>query len=242
MKFHYLFLAIVLVFSSCTQNIEELDTSQLGYEYYPVNTGKMWVYISDSIIYSRGGNQIDTLRSFIREEVGDYTEDIEGNKVYKIFRSIKRDENDPWQRLNTWTTYVDKSRVIRTEENVKLIKMVFPLRLNQRFDGNAFVDKNNKILVGGELMDVYKDWRHRVERLGDIQEFNGNEVETCYINLVEDESIIDKRDVKETYAKGIGLLSKSKLILELNAAQPNVAWNEKITRGFIHKLTLIEYQ
>lgn len=242
MKFHYLLLAIGLAFSSCTQNYEEVDATTFGFEYYPVETGRSWVYLSDSIVYSRGGNQIDTFTSYIKEEIGDYIEDLEGNRIYKIFRSMKRDEDGIWQRLNTWTTYVDKSRAIRTEENIKLIKMVFPLRLNQRFDGNAFVDENYKILVNGELMDVYKDWRHRVERLGGKEEFNGDEVETCYINLVEDESIIDKRDVKEIYAKGIGLLRKSKLVLELNASQPNTAWNEKITRGFIHTLTLIEYQ
>ena len=91
-------------------------------------------------------------------------------------------------------------------------------------------------------MDVYKDWRHRIEKVGQDYDFKGTNVKTCHINLVEDESILDKRDVKEIYAENIGLLEKTMLVLELNSSQTTRPWNEKITRGFIHHLTLIEYQ
>ncbi len=242
MNFNYLSVLALLLLFSCTQNTEEADTSMFGYEYFPLQTGKTWIYQSDSIIYSRGGTQIDTFRSFIREEVGDFTEDIEGNKEYKIFRSMRRNNDDAWTRLNTFTAYVDKTRAIRKEENIKLVKLVFPIKENQRFDGNVFVDKSNKIIIGGEVMDVYKDWRHRIEKVGQDYDFKGTNVKTCHINLVEDESILDKRDVKEIYAENIGLLEKTMLVLELNPSQTTRPWNEKITRGFIHHLTLIEYQ
>lgn len=242
MKIYYLLFWSVFMIFSCTNNTEDLDTSSFGYDYFPLETGRSWTYQSDSIIYTRGGIQIDTFRSFIKEEVEDYTLDIEGHKVFKIARSMRRNENDSWQRLNTWTAYVDKTRAIRTEENIKILKLVFPILKGQRFDGNIFIDKNNKILVGGEFMDIYKDWRHRIDEVDISENFKGQEASVCKINLVEDESIIDKRDVKETYAKGIGLLYKSSTILELDPSKVNLPWNQKITRGFIHNLTLIDYQ
>ena len=69
MNFNYLSVLALLLLFSCTQNTEEADTSMFGYEYFPLQTGKTWIYQSDSIIYSRGGTQIDTFRSLIREEI-----------------------------------------------------------------------------------------------------------------------------------------------------------------------------
>jgi hypothetical protein len=235
-------LGILIAISSCTNNTEDPDLSEWGYEYFPLETGRTWTYQSDSIIYTRGGTQIDTLRSVIREEAGEFTEDAEGNRIYKIHRSFRKSDNDPWQRLNTWTAYVDKIRAVRTEENVKLVKLVFPVEMGKRFDGNIFVDKNNKILVGGELMDVYKDWRHRIEEVNVPDTLFGREVSLCQVQLVDDESVIDKRQAREVYARGIGLIHKSHTILELDPSKINLPWNEKITRGFIHQMTLIDYQ
>lgn len=235
-------LGLVILLSACTSNTEDSDTSQWGYDYFPLETGRSWTYESDSIIFTRGGTQIDTLRAVIREEVGDFTLDAQGNRIYKIYRTFRKNDSNTWQRLNTWTAYMDRTRAVRTEENVKLIKLIFPVERGKRFDGNIFVDKNNKILLGGELMDVYKDWSHIIEEVDMEDTLSGKVVQLCHIRLVDDESVIDKRQATERYARGIGLLEKSYTIVELDPSRINQPWDEKITRGFIHHMRLIDYQ
>ncbi|MBK9735720.1 MAG: hypothetical protein IPO92_12440 [Saprospiraceae bacterium] len=229
-----------LFFAACSTETTVLDESTFGYDFFPVNKGKSWIYSSDSIIYDNSGTKIDTFRSFIREEIGESFKDDEGNTVYKVLRSFKRKSTDNWSRLNTWTTSIDKTRAIRTEENLKFVKLVFPVKKGLRWNGNIFLDVDQKIDVVGETIEPYKNWKHRMEEIDEIYNFNGQNIPAIHINLVDQTSIIDRRKATEYYGKGIGLLKRELIILDSDGTRPNDPWEEKAQKGFIHILTLIE--
>lgn len=232
-------LAVVVILC-CSKETQPVDESTFGYDFFPITKGKSWIYASDSIIYDNGGTKIDTFSSFIREEVGDSFVDETGITVYKLNRFFKRNPNDVWSRTNTWTTYTDKTRAIRTEENLKFIKLVFPLKKGLRWDGNVFLDEDIKIDVAGESIEAYKNWKHNIEEIDENFNFNGTDVKSVRVNLVDDASIIDRRKVTEYYGQGIGLLKKEMIILDSDGSRPNDPWEKKAQKGFIHTLTLIE--
>ena len=230
----------IVVGISCTKETEPVDESTFGYDFFPVTKGKSWIYASDSIIYDNGGTKIDTFVSFIKKEIGDSFIDEAGNTVYKLNRYFRRNATDVWSRTNTWTTYTDRTRAIRTEENLKFVKLVFPLKKGLRWDGNVFLDEDIKIDVAGESIEAYKNWKHKIEEVNEKFSFKGTDVVAVKVNLVDDASIIDRRKVTEYYGKGIGLLKKEMIILDSDGSRPNDPWEKKAQKGFIHTLTLIE--
>ncbi len=233
-------LAVITLIISCSKETEPVDENTFGYDFFPITKGKSWIYASDSIIYDNGGSKVDTFSSFIKEEVGDSFVDETGITVYKLNRYFKRNPTDVWSRTNTWTTYTDKTRAIRTEENLKFIKLVFPLKKGLRWAGNVFLDEDIKIDVAGESIEAYKNWKHRMEEIDEDFSFNGSNVKSVRVNLVDDASIIDRRKVTEYYGKGIGLLKKEMIILDSDGSRPNDPWEKKAQKGFIHTLELIE--
>lgn len=236
-------LVISVLFAiRCSDTTQEIDADSFGYDYFPVATGNTWTYMSDSVIIRSGGLRRDTSRAFIREEIGERYKDAEGKDVYKVFRSYRKKETDSWQNLNTWTVQLDQNRAIRTEENLKFIKLVFPFAKGLRWDGNAFIDKDIRIQAGDENIQPYKNWKHRIEDTAAEVTFKGQKINSLKVNLVADTSIIDLRNVAEYYAKGIGLVRKEMVIFDSGNTQPVMPWSAKAQKGFTHTLTLIDFK
>lgn len=230
----------VLYFTGCAKETEVIDESTFGYDYFPLSTGQVRVYSSDSIIYDNNGTKIDTFRSFIKEEIAEVFENENNTISYRVNRFFRQDTSRAWTRMNTWTASREKNRAIRTEENLKFVKLVFPIKKGQRWDGNVFLDENIKIDVAGEKIEAYKNWKYRIEETNLNYDFNGTAITAIKVNLVDDSSIIDRRKVIEYYGKNVGLLKKEMTILDSDGSRPNDPWELKAQRGFIHVLTLID--
>ena len=239
-KIHLFFLFSLFLLISCSKETEVIDKNNFGYEYFPIQTGKTWTYRSDSIVIMGGGTRRDTQRSFILEQLGSVFKDEFGNDYYKLFRFFRRTTLDPWTNLNSWKVYMDDTKVVRVEENLHFIKMVFPIDKGIRWDGNALIDKDTRVEVGGESIQAYKNWKHKIEDTKLSYSFLNQTVEAIKVNLVSDSSIIDYRKVTEYYGKNIGLLRKEMSILDSDGNKPSETWDKKAQKGFIHTLTLIE--
>lgn len=236
------FIILMIGISACTSEKEEVDESELGYEYYPLQIGREWTYQSDSIVFTKSGTHTDTISAFIKEIITDTLRDLEGNLVHKIDRYIKRTVNEEWNRINSWFVAKDKSKVLRTEENIPLIKLVFPLKSGLRFQSNTFFNEDIKSEVGGEFISVYSGWRPKVESLNADIVYNNSLLSGLKINVVNLETIIDLRKVEEYYVKGIGLVRQEMTILDTDGNNPNNDWNVKTKKGFKHTLQLIDYK
>ncbi|MBP6446414.1 MAG: hypothetical protein KA341_06385 [Saprospiraceae bacterium] len=239
----FLFACIGLgLLQSCSKVTEEIDPGSFGYDYFPVATGKSWTYMSDSVIIRSSGLRRDTMRSFIREEIGERYKDAEGKDVYKVFRSFRKKDTDAWQSLNTWTVQIDQNRAIRTEENLKFIKLIFPFSKGMRWDGNAFIDTDIRVQAGDENIQPYKNWKYRIENTEAEITFKGQKTKALKVNLVSDTSIIDLRNVTEFYGKGVGLIRKEMTIFDTDNSKPTAPWSVKAQKGFTHTLTLIDFK
>jgi hypothetical protein len=240
-KIWFYFLA-VLFLMSCEREVIPVDPAAFGYEYFPLESGKKYTYQSDSIIFLSIEKRWDTLQSQILEVAGDTFTDLEGRKIYKIDRYFRRDEGQEWRQINTWTAYRDVNKAVRTEENLTFIKLVFPVRNLLRWQGNAMLDSRIKVEVGGSLIEPYEDWKHRIEDVDASYSFKGQDIPALVVGLVDYTDVLSRRKVVEWYGKGIGLLKRQAIIVDLDGNKPSDPWEKKVQAGFIHTLTLLNIE
>lgn len=238
------YLAIVFIISilSCTSETDSIDDRDYGYDYYPIGLGKEWVYQSDSIVVLKGGTKRDTLSSSIREVITDTLRSPEGKLLYKMDRFLKKADSEYWQRLNSWYVLKDNSRVIRTEENIPIVKLVFPIKEGLKFRSNLFLNDEIKSEVGGEFVEVYNGWYPQITSLKTSVSFQNNTLTAAQIKVANIESIIDLRQVTEFYVKGIGLVRKEMTIYDTDGNNPDNPWDKKAKKGFRNTMQLISYK
>lgn len=243
-----LFLLAVMAAFSCEKNTVETVEIDYGYEFFPLGIGHTWTYEADSIIYdpAPGGTFVDTIHFFIQERITDTLRDNEGALIYRILYSEKQGEG-PWSPVNVYTAKLEKTRVLRSEQNFTFIKLVFPLTVGDRWEGNAFVDPQTIIRVAEEPIAVFKDWSgyELLQRLDTYSIGDTDYSDVIEVELSDADNGFELRKGKEFYAKGVGLLYQELMILDTQcslAACGSVEWTSKAERGFILRKKLLSFQ
>jgi len=263
MKYTNWFILVVLVglislFNACSEGTVGEDLTVIkGLDYYPIEVGKFIIYEADSIVYhSQSGGTCnfvrDTSHFYLKEEVVDTYTDNTGKLNYIIERFIKYDINDPWEVTDVWNTYVAESHVERVEENLRFIKMVFPVNEGIRWNGNSFF-KDTTLTLAGEVIEFYKHWTPEYEysEVDVVEEFNGiayDSVSTI-VQSSPSENKINHRYSVEKYARKVGLVYKELRILDTQCCEffPElgpcdlIPWEEKAEKGLIYRQSIIEH-
>ena len=100
------------------------------HEYLPVDVGNVWVYQVDSVGYSgEPGRVPDTVRFLVRWEVVERWRDPAGRWVYRVDRWRKGLNQAQWVPINSFFWIVESGRILRQEENVRWVELVFPVRV-----------------------------------------------------------------------------------------------------------------
>ncbi len=237
-------LSLLLLMNSCGGDGMHHVPEDQGYDYYPLEVGRQWTYKSDSVLYNKQTASVDTFSSFIREELIDTFRDGAGDKVFIVERLFRKTEIDEWKVIDIWTASSDSHEAIRTEENLRQLKMVFPAKVGVSWDHNVFYDENIEVIVGGESLTPYKYWNPTITEKLDNYIISGNTFsDVIIVDQVRDSSIIELRFAEELYAKNVGLIERRMSILETQciecAGQP---WTKKAEKGFILHWRLIEYK
>ena len=236
------FLLLTLLFISCGEDRSiDLDDSLSGFEYFPVEEGRYWVYKVDSTIVDDAGATIVETSSYIREEIDGSFLNALGDKVYILTRSISDSPMGEFRITDAWSVEMNETAAIRTEENLRFIKLRFPISQNAPWNGNQF-DDLTLVDVAGESIWVYKDWGDYIISDRNISMTVGGEEYNRVIGVeqADFESDIELRLSKEYYAPGVGLILKEMTILDTQCLCPGESWEEKAEAGFILRQTLID--
>ncbi len=226
---------------SCEDEIDNAVEVE-GKEYFPLIPGKYVSYRSDSMIVKDGGIEIEIVTSYIKEEVGEQLMNEQGDTSYKIYRYIKDKLEDEWELSDVWTAAVNDLNATKTEENLTFIKLVFPPRLNKRWDGNVFFDTQQDQTIGDEPIRIYDNWDYRIVGTGEQIEFNGMEFQnTVLIEQVDYETAISLRKSFERYAPNVGLIYKEQEIFDTQNGDGTVEWLDRAEAGYKHTLQIIDY-
>jgi len=235
---------IFTLFAACSKSTFEETNLEMGYEYFPLEIGKYKIYQVDSVIYDTTGSgvTITNSTSFIQEKTVDTLLDNIGRVNYKIERFWRKAANEPWQLQDVWLTNRTDQTAERVEENLRFIKMVFPLTAGRSWDGNVFIDKTSNISVAGETIEIFKNWQYEIVSVGEMATVGDTTYdEVAEIIQADSENFIELRSSREQYAKGLGLIYRKMRILDTQRIDENEPWESKAQKGFILTQWLLEY-
>lgn len=246
MKQFIVFLSFVIVmvcgFFSCNK---DATPPNMGYNYFPDQAGKFIVYDVDSFYYNFA-NDVDTFKFQLKEKIQSVYADNQGRPTLRLERYIKMYNPAisysliPWKLRDIWAENKTKTTAEKVEENVRFIKLAFPVKDAQTWNGNA----QNTI---GEENYKY-EFFDRGRTIGGIY-FDS----TLQVTQHEEEVLILKKYYIEKYARNIGLVFKQVIKVE---SQPNPLWAgtpfeadslamffgysimDRVTSGFQYKWTI----
>ncbi len=237
-------LLVAFFMASCEKQVTEDFEIDYGFDYFPLEIGRYKVYAVDSVIYdpSNSGTFIDTISLFIREEIIDTFYDSSNELNYVLERSQRYEITAPWSVTDTWYALRDSQKAVLTEENLRFVKLTFPVKQFNTWDGNSSFDPGLIVDVRGETIEMFKNWSYEVIEIPDTETIGSYNFEkVAHILQADDENLIEKRYAIEKYASGIGLVYRELKILDTQNINPALPWEEKAEKGFILYQQLIEY-
>jgi len=203
------FLAASACFISC-QDEDPLVIIPEDYNYFPLEFGQWIVYDIDSTVHldiDDQTNQPDTSIAYysyqVRETIDSSFIDGEGDVAFRVLREMRMNDTLPWSFLNIWTCKRNSHSAQRIEDNIRFVKLSFPIRSGLSWNGNAF---NN---LPGE--DYTFDAIHQPFSAGTL-EFDST------VTVIQEEfiSLINRIIRKEKYATQVGLVSRQRDSLNIN--------------------------
>lgn len=245
----------VLAFEACSDRETGVYDSGAAeqYAYFPLQMGKYIIYQVDSVVYDfgAGGSTVrDSISVQVRELVADTLRDQNGQLLYTIERSERTASDQPWELKHIGTASRSSSQASWTENNLRFLKLVFPMTKRSEWNGNIWIDVNREIEIAGERMRPFTNWNYEVDSIdiqANIGQFSFDS--TLVVTEADDNNIIERRFSRARYAKNVGLVWREQLILDsqyCNQSTPPVdcetrPWELKAERGYILRQVVIAY-
>mgnify|MGYP005840435853 CR=1 FL=1 len=229
--------AFASIYSCGKEEKVTLEPCRFGYEFFPAETGKYWVYKIDSTVYFQEGLNANTTTSYIRDQImGEFIKD--NSAEYVVARYFSRDGRSNWHWISTNVWNKDNQNFTITEGNLKFYKIGFPISPSQNFKSINFFDENVEFDIGGELVKVYKNWgRMAIVQLDDPCDESDDTFLT--IRYADFDKLTEKRFVTEVYQKGIGMIERTEEIFDTQILNQELPWTEKVQKGYsLHKVLL----
>jgi hypothetical protein len=132
-------MILLFAFSSCKKD-EVIHSAGPSYQYAPTDTGRWILYDVDSTFYSLFTTPPATHFNFqILERIDSTYLDNQARPTQRLERFRRDSVGAPWTEvISVWNATLTLSAYERVEENVRFVKLGFPISLNNQWDGNAY--------------------------------------------------------------------------------------------------------
>ncbi|OFX67473.1 MAG: hypothetical protein A2X12_02645 [Bacteroidetes bacterium GWE2_29_8] len=212
------------MFFSCKKEVKDIDkTEYMGYDYFPYNIGHELIYEVDSTYY----DDFDIIQKekkfhfYIKEVIESYFQDNEGRQNIRIERYKRDKDTDNWSIKDVWSGVITNTSAQRFEEDERFVKLAFPIKETQSWNGNAYNNLNSQTYT---YKDLFVDFNIDSELYSN----------TVTVNQAEDTSLIHRNIISEVYAPKIGMIYKTYNVVKK-------AVNGDIISGSIYEYKLISY-
>jgi hypothetical protein len=230
------------LFTSCKKESITAEDPENGIEYFPIQEGKFISYTVDSTLYDdRGLTKVNT-SSFIKMEIGKLLQETGDSKKYILNKYWKRESSSTWILTDVETITSKNSEIVVSEENLPIVKMIFPNNVGKTWKSTRLFDENIESFVLGETIKVYQGWNSEViDKKSDLKvnnkEYN-NVLEVIHAN--DKSSVNNLRFVKEFYAPNLGLIKREMKIYDTNNPVQGQAWETYVHKGFSITMQIFE--
>jgi hypothetical protein len=232
---------VVTAFFSCDPDPiigEEVDRVT---DFHPFEEGKFWVYQVDSTIYDDNGATIINTSGFVREEIKEQLSEDQQFTTHVLERSWKRNEMDEWAITDIWSIALADGMLVKTEENLRFLKIATPIIADQEWEGNLF-DENIEVLIADDAVQVYRDWDYKILATGQSENIGGVDyTDILVVQESDSENVIERRFSMTKYARNIGLVERTMGIYDSQCNVCEEPWEEKAERGFGLREVLIDH-
>jgi hypothetical protein len=191
----YLLLLLTLcAVYSCKK--DQSPAPDLGFEYYPVKEGFWVIYDVDSTFYNLFTHQKENYTFQVMEVTDSIIPDNTGRSMMRKKRYYRSNASQSWQIGRIWSAVRTNEHLEVTEENVKYIKLIFPVRKSKTWNGNA--------------MNTEKELNYKYTSVNTETTINGIHFDSSATVLQEaDSNLIEKRYKSEIYGKHVGMIYKA---------------------------------
>jgi hypothetical protein len=213
---------MISVFASCSKdNSSTINGDPAGFRYFPIDTGHWVIYNYDSTALSPFGNvrYQYQLQEYIRSTFIDNT----GQTAERIERYVKINDTTPWRIVNVWTANLHSNDAEKVEDNVRFIKLAFPVKLSATWNGNA-------------LNNIYPEWDYTYTAVDQPLTVGSLHFDsTLTVLQVNNFNLVQNQYGVEQYAKGVGLIYKEFKNDSINTQNGDIT-------GFDLKMTVTSYK
>ena len=226
MRFYIRLILFFLLVSlwSCQKDEETTGIADVENAYFPIQIGHWISYQIQEINIDQESAVNDTVSYQIKEKIESLVEKTEQYKTYRLERYFRHNETEDWDILNVWQLRQYTTRIHKIEENIEYIRLVTPVKINRNWDGNTYNNLEAQVYQISYMTDsIVKNQNQKI----------------AVVTQDNRESLIDKHLSQEQYVTAIGLVKKVNIDVELNI-DPNLPWEQKITKGTIYYQDFID--
>jgi hypothetical protein len=220
-------IVLMLMFAGCNKS-EQPDWSHY-YRYFPMDEGHWVIYSVDSTSYNKLQDTVIHYHYLVRETLADEIPDLTGTHWRRVIREEMRDTaTGIWQISAVNSQKINRSTAEKTEQNLRFIKLIFPLKKFITWKGNSYINYDDPYNCNflGEWQFQYSELYHPLT----INQHTFDSVVT--VTQVADSGLICKNLAIESYAPGIGLIYKHTERLTTQNTDPDPFWM-RAEQGFI---------
>ncbi|MBN2747581.1 MAG: hypothetical protein JXR34_12715 [Bacteroidales bacterium] len=202
---------LFFVLASGCKKEESLQITNNYDQYFPINSEQSIVYKVDSITWNDFFSpvKIDTFQYFIKFQIGEKFTDEEGRESY-YYRKFYRTDTTSWVFKKNFAITKTAARVELLEENIRFIKMVFPINNSIQWDMNAM-----------NILSATSSYYSEFDEPMSLNNYNFDS--TLTIIHQDLETLIGKDYHKEVYSKHTGLIFQEVVDIEKNT---NGSWKK----------------
>jgi hypothetical protein len=194
-KIHYFVIFLLSInLYSCKPKKTDPATVDLGFDFSPLESGRYNIYEVDATLFTVLGKEYE--RYQVKEIIKD-TIQIGNETVYRLERFYRDSPDQPWpfQPDSVWTIRKNNFQLIKTENNFRYIKLVFPIEEGKTWDGNAL---NTLFAENYKMSNIDKPYQ--------VNEHYFPKTLTVFHK--SDSSLLGKDLRLEVFARDIGLVYK----------------------------------
>lgn len=227
MKSFCYFLFIVLVFElvgACDSGSEvPADDTRA---YYPLRKGLYQIYDVERTEYVLGNPT--TIIYQLKTVVVDSFLNPQNNYTYVLHRSLRYNESDAWQYIDTWSVRTAMNETVLQLENLSVVTLQYPVRAALAWNSNVYntLEKN-----------IFSIESFRTEEL-----IGENSFDDCVTirQADNDDYIVFLDQRKEIYARNVGLVYKDSTALQY-CTQNDCLGLQQVEQGVVYKQIIRSY-
>lgn len=196
----YLIWFSFLLFSCKKQDNTPIDQ---GYGYFPTEVGRYAIYEVMEINIDQAVSVNDTVTYQLKEKIESQFIDNQGRPSLRIERYSRLSDTLPWVIKDVWYATKTTTIVEKIEENVRYIKLAFPVKESQSWNGNNFT--------------TLPAWNYQYSQIGSSFSVGAlNFGNTVKVIQRDNFNFIEYEKAWEVYADGVGLIKKQFKDLDIN--------------------------